>query len=128
VGNASLVKDHDRSPLAQTAREIVLPGFNAPEAMAAYLNENVPQGALVETVGAGDGFPNRHNYHFLLTLLLNKAVGYILAGQAIAAQEYLSCKTSRLTMCWGCVRALGKLYPDDLLAAHYGLVTRIGRI
>ena len=114
-------------PLGQTAREIVLPGFNASEAMAAYLNENVPQGALIETWEPEMGFLTDHNYHFPPPLLLNKAVGYIWLNKPSPAQEYTFVQDEfPAYVLVGAFARWVKLYPDDLLAARYRLVTRIG--
>jgi hypothetical protein len=114
-------------PLGQTAREIVLPGFNASEAMAAYLNENVPQEALIETWEPEMGFLTDHNYHFPPPLLLNTAVGYIWLGKSSPAQEYTFVQDKLPD--YVLVGAFGRwveLYPDDVLAARYKLVGRIG--
>jgi hypothetical protein len=114
-------------PLGQTAREIALPGFNASEAMAAYLNENVPREALIETWEPEMGFLTDHNYHFPPPLLLNTAVGYIWLNKPSPAQEYTFVQDEFPSyVLVGAFARWVKLYPDDVLAARYRLVTRIG--
>jgi 4-amino-4-deoxy-L-arabinose transferase-like glycosyltransferase len=114
-------------PLGQTAKAIVLPGFNAPVAMAAYLNENVPRQALIETWEPEMGFLTDHNYHFPPQLLLNKAVGYIWLDGPPPAQEYdfMQAYSPTYVLVGGFARWVN-LYPTDWLAKHYKLVTRIG--
>jgi 4-amino-4-deoxy-L-arabinose transferase-like glycosyltransferase len=69
-------------PLARTAWVIVSPPPNAPAEMAAYLNQNVPISALIETWEPEMGFLTDHNYHFPPAALLNNAAAYIwLHGQ-----------------------------------------------
>jgi 4-amino-4-deoxy-L-arabinose transferase-like glycosyltransferase len=114
-------------PLAATTQQIVAPNFNGPAAMATYLNEQVPQNALIETWEPEMGFLTDHNYHFPPPLLLNQAVGYIWLNKPSPAQTYTFVQDNSpdYVLIGGFARWV-KLYPADWLAAHYKLVTRIG--
>lgn len=113
-------------PLAQTARQIALPGFNAPAAMAAYLDQNVAPDALIETWEPEMGFLTDHNYHYPPQLLLNTAVGYMWLGKSSPAQEYTFVQDeSPEYVLIGQFSAWVNLYPQDWLASHYTLVTQI---
>ena len=114
-------------PLGQTAKQIVLPGFNAPAAMATYLNEHVSPEALIETWEPEMGFLTDHNYHFPPPLLLNQAVGYIWLGKPSPAQEYtfVQDEAPDYVLIGGFARWVG-LYPQDWLATHYRPVANIG--
>lgn len=114
-------------PLGQTAQEIVLPAFNAPAAMAAYLDEHVSQQALIETWEPEMGFLTDHNYHFPPPLLLNTAVGYMWFGGPPPAQEYDFVQAERPEyVLVGEFARWVSLYPVDILSTQYKLVTTIG--
>jgi len=114
-------------PLGQTARQIILPEANMPAMMAAYLDAHIPRDKLIETWEPEMGFLTDHNYHFPPALLLNKAVGYIWLGGATPAQSYDFVQTQHpaYVLVGGFARWVN-LYPADVLAASYHLVTRIG--
>lgn len=114
-------------PLAQTTKQIVWPDFNAPAAMAAYLNQHVSPDALIETWEPEMGFLTNHNYHFPPPLLLNQAVGYIWLGKASPAQQYsfVQDESPEYVLVGGFSRWV-KLYPQDWLASHYTRLTQIG--
>lgn len=114
-------------PLAQTSRKILSPSFDAPEAMAAYMNEHVPTTALVETWEPEMGFLTDHNYHFPPPLLLNNAVGYIWLGGDPPAAKYTFVQTEQPNyVLVGQFSRWVELYPTDVLATQYELVTSIG--
>jgi 4-amino-4-deoxy-L-arabinose transferase-like glycosyltransferase len=114
-------------PLAQTAREIVSPEFNGPLAMAAYMNEHVPQDALVETWEPEMGFLTDHNYHFPPQLLLNTAVGNMWFDGPPPAEEYNFVQTEQPDyVLVGEFSRWVNLYPADWLATHYRSVAIIG--
>lgn len=114
-------------PLAQTSKQIIWPGFNAPAAMAAYLNEHVAPDALIETWEPEMGFLTDHNYHFPPPLLLNQAVGHIWLGKPSPAQQYsfVQDESPEYVLVGGFSRWVG-LYPQDWLATHYTRITQIG--
>jgi hypothetical protein len=114
-------------PLAQTAKSVVRPDFNAPAAMAAYMNEHVPLNALVETWEPEMGFLTDHNYHYPPQTLLNTAVGFIWLNKPAPAEEYAFVQTQSPD--YVLVGGFGRwvqMYPADWLAAHYRLETTIG--
>ena len=114
-------------PLGKTVQEMVRPPFNAPMAMAAYLDENVSQEALIETWEPEMGFLTDHNYHFPPPLLLNTAVGYIWLEGLPPAQDYDFVQTEYPDyVLVGEFARWVDLYPTDLLEEHYRLVTTIG--
>jgi 4-amino-4-deoxy-L-arabinose transferase-like glycosyltransferase len=94
-------------PLGKNLQEIVLPPFNAPVAMARYLDENVPPGALIDTWEAEMGFLTDHNFHYY----------YYPLGKGTDKPEYILVRH---------MSHLAESYPPDLLAAHYKLMTKIG--
>ena len=114
-------------PLGQSLGEIVVPPFNAPIAMASYLNEHVPQEALIETWEPEMGFLTDHNYHFPPTQLLARAVSQAFLGGAPVAQSYHFVQTEHPAYVLVGEFARGTaIYPADLLAANYEQVTHIG--
>lgn len=114
-------------PLAQTTKQIIWPEFNAPAAMAAYLDKHVAPDALIETWEPEMGFLTDHNYHFPPQLLLNTAVGHMWLGKPSPAQEYsfVQDESPEFVLVGLFARWVG-LYPQDWLAGHYTLVTTIG--
>jgi 4-amino-4-deoxy-L-arabinose transferase-like glycosyltransferase len=114
-------------PLAQTVREIAFPAFNAPEAMAEYLNKHVPLDALVETWEPEMGFLTDHNYHFPPARLLAGAVSQAFLQGAPVAQDYDFVQRNRPDYVLVGNFARGtSLYPGEQLEALYQLETRIG--
>jgi hypothetical protein len=114
-------------PLAQTAWNIISPDFNAPSAMATYLNQYVSRDALIETWEPEMGFLTDHNYHFPPPLLLNDAVGYIWLGKPSPSQQYSFVQDQAPDyVLVGAFAQWVKLYPDDILSAQYKLMKTIG--
>ncbi len=113
--------------LGRTVREIFFPTYNAPRAMAAYLDENVPYDALIETWEPEMGFLTDHTYHFPPPLLLNDAVGYKWLDGKSPAHEYDFVQAERPEyVLVGEFSRWVQLYPADFLAQHYEIVTSIG--
>lgn len=115
------------APLALTARDIAAPPVNSPDAMATYLNDNVPQDALIETWEPEMGFLTNHNYHFPPAGLLDKGVGYIWRGGAAPSEQYHFVEESQPP--WVLVGAFARwvnLYGPALEQGDYRLVTSIG--
>jgi hypothetical protein len=114
-------------PLGQTVYEIVFPPFNAPLAMAAYLDEHVPHEALIETWEPEMGFLTDHDYHYPPQLLLNTAVGYMWYGGPAPTETYDFVQTARPDyVLVGAFSQWVSLYPPELLAGRYKRVTTIG--
>jgi hypothetical protein len=114
-------------PLGETMVEMLSPDFDAPNAMASYMNEHVPQDALIETWEPEMGFLTDHNYHFPPALLLLDAVKQVNLNGPPVAQLYHFVPTELPGyVLLGDFGRWVDLYPSDLLAARYRLVTRIG--
>ena len=114
-------------PLAQTAKSIINPPFNAPAAMADYLNKNVPKDVVIETWEPEMGFLTNHNFHFPPPDLLNTADSFIWMGKASPQQSYHYLETnSPAYVLVGAFSTWVQLYPQDILASRYHQVTDIG--
>jgi 4-amino-4-deoxy-L-arabinose transferase-like glycosyltransferase len=103
-------------PLAATASEILFPPFNQPQAMADYLNKYIPRDALIETWEPEMGFLTDHTYHFAEAQIVPPSdpdYGFV---QRVRPDYVLD----------GPFAARINLYPDDLLAQQFRLVTCIG--
>jgi 4-amino-4-deoxy-L-arabinose transferase-like glycosyltransferase len=114
-------------PLAETVSEIVSPGFSAPQAMADYMNENISQDMLVETWEPEMGFLTDHNYHFPPAELLAVAVSQAsLGGPPVSnAYDFVRAEQPAYVLVGPFGRGVD-LYPADLLASQYRLVTEVG--
>jgi hypothetical protein len=114
-------------PLAMIVWDIVAPPFNAPAAMADYMNANVPPSAVVETWEPEMGFLTDHNYHFPQQILLNTAVKYVWQGGPPPAAEYDFVQTHQPQyLLVGAFARWVTMYPAELLTRHYTLQTQIG--
>jgi 4-amino-4-deoxy-L-arabinose transferase-like glycosyltransferase len=114
-------------PLGESTWEIVFPEFNAPQAMAAYLNQNVPRDALIETWEPEMGFLTDHNYHFPPTQLLTNAVSQASLNGPPVAEVYAFVQTEHPD--YILIGEFGRgvaLYSADVLATRYRLVTSMG--
>lgn len=114
-------------PLTQTVAKIAWPDFDAPVAMAAYLDEHVSASALIETWEPEMGFLTNHTYHFPPPLLLNQAVGHVWLDKSSPAEAYtfIQDESPEYVLIGAFARWVG-LYPQDWLANHYTLLTKIG--
>jgi hypothetical protein len=114
-------------PLGQTARDILRPQFDAPAAMAAYINQNVPKDALIETWEPEMGFLTDNNYHFPPQMLLNTAIQFISSGGQPPSKFYNFVQTHKPEyVLVGQFASWVHLYPDDFLASQYTLDKSIG--
>ncbi len=114
-------------PLAQTANSIIFPPFNAPAAMAQYLNQNVPKTAIIETWEPEMGFLTDHNYHFPPPDLLNTADSFIWMGKSSPQQSYHYLETNNPPyVLVGAFSSWVQLYPQAVLDSKYHKVTSIG--
>ncbi len=75
-------------PLVSNVRQIVSLPFNAPVAMAAYLDQNVPHDALIETFEPEMGFLTDHHYHFAPPMILQQAVRHVWLGGPPPSESY----------------------------------------
>ncbi len=113
--------------LVATTLEVVRPPMNAPAAMAAYMNANVPTDMVVETWEPEMGFLTDHNYHYPPSGVLAKAVSYMWLDSAPPSESYqLPEDELPPYILVGTFSEWVKLYPDTLLDGHYRLMTKIG--
>jgi hypothetical protein len=114
-------------PLGMSVLEIALPDFNAPQAMASYLDQHVSDEPLIETWEPEMGFLTDHNYHFPPAALLAQAVDYVWRNGPPVAETYGFVQTEHpdFVLVGHFARAVD-LYPTELLAARYRLVTSVG--
>lgn len=112
-------------PLAYNIRQIASPPFNAPAAMAAYLDEHVPRNALIETFEPEMGFLTDHTYHFAPTTVLEQGVRYVWLGGPPPSESYdfvqRECPDYVLV---GPFARWIDLYPANILAERYQMVVR----
>ncbi|MEZ4867703.1 MAG: glycosyltransferase family 39 protein [Caldilineaceae bacterium] len=115
------------APLTKTVQQIVRPDFNAPLAMATYLNDHVSHDAIIETWEPELGFLTDHNYHFPPPGLLNQAVGYVWLGASSPRNDYDYVETQQPAyVLVGAFSGWVDLYSPVMLAEHYDLVVEIG--
>jgi 4-amino-4-deoxy-L-arabinose transferase-like glycosyltransferase len=114
-------------PLGQSVWEIASPAPDSSEPMAAYLNQHVPQDALIETWEPEMGFLTDHNYHYPPTQLLPVAVSQVwLDGPSVAeAYRFVQAEHPDYILVGEFARWVN-IYPADLLAERYELVTTVG--
>jgi len=114
-------------PLAQTAKSIISPAFNAPDAMARYLDQYVPKNAVIETWEPEMGFLTDHKFHFPPPDLLNTADAYIWLGKPSPQLSYHYLETNHPPyVLVGAFSTWVQLYPANILASDYHQVTSIG--
>jgi 4-amino-4-deoxy-L-arabinose transferase-like glycosyltransferase len=114
-------------PLGKTLWQIATSSPNASMSMAAYLDENVPLEALIETWEPEMGFLTNHNYHFPPASLLSKAVSYVFLEGPPPTQYYKFVQTEfpEYVLVGNFAKSV-ELYPTELLAERYKLVTIFG--
>jgi 4-amino-4-deoxy-L-arabinose transferase-like glycosyltransferase len=108
------------APMVLLVGEITNTGFNSPEAVAQYLEINIPQDRLIETFEPELGFLTDHNYHFPPQIYLLTAVRYIWAGGPSPSLNYDFLETERPD--YVIVGEFGRwvdMYPPDKLQGLY---------
>jgi 4-amino-4-deoxy-L-arabinose transferase-like glycosyltransferase len=113
--------------LAVTAWPIVHPPANTPAAMAAYLAQELPADALIETWEPELGFLTAHNYHYPPTGTLNLAVRHVWSGGPAPRLQYHPLEEQRPPyVVVGAFARWVDVYPADVLAREYRRVAAIG--
>ncbi len=114
-------------PTAQNMVDVAFPVYNAPVAMAAFLDQSVPENALIETWEPEMGFLTDHNYHFPPAALLDVAVSQeFLRGTPVAeAYNFVADQRPEYVLLGRFSRAV-RLYPETELLKDYALVAEIG--
>lgn len=98
------------APMAKTVFDIAFPDPAYAQQMSAYLDENVPQNAIIETWDPEMGFLTDHNYHYPPNALLAVAVNQVYYGGELVQDRYDFVQTE---------------YPDYLLAGEFSKWTQI---
>ena len=113
-------------PMGKNALEIVFPGPRAAEAMASYLDANVPKDVIIETWEPEMGFFSDHLYHFPPNNLLALAVKQVYGnGEPVAGYyNYLQTEKPEYLLV-GKFSKWVVLYPSEQLSGQYRLVTSI---
>ena len=115
------------APLAQVSIKVIFPPFNAPMAMASYMNEHVPEDVIVETWEPEMGFLTDHDYHYPPQLLLDTAIGYIWRNGPPPADKYNYLTTDKPGyVLVGEFSRWVNLYSTDILQKKYDEVKQIG--
>lgn len=110
----------------RVVRDIVFPPFNAPLAVANYLNTHVPLTARIETWEAELPFLTDHVYSSPPAALLPKAVSFIWQGGPPPAQFYDFESNQPDYVAVGALADWVGIYPPEKLNASYQLVATIG--
>lgn len=110
----------------RVGRDIVFPPFNAPLAIAEYLNAHVPLSARIETWEAELPFLTDHVYSSPPAAILPKAVSFIWQGGPPPAQFYDFEANQPEYVVVGALADWVGIYPAEKLNAKYQLVTTIG--
>lgn len=106
-------------PLALTTR-VVLSPRDAAQQMAAYLDLNVPQDAIVETWEPEMGVLTDHNYHYVPTELLDPAVRRQWLGGPPVAYDGLEAQPPYVLL--GPFSDYTAIYPAEILERDYAPV------
>lgn len=114
-------------PGALLLHKVIFPEYNAPLAMAAYLDEHIPKEALIETWEPEMGFLTDHRYHYPPAGLLDTAIGYISRGGPPPSEEYDFREVEGHSyVLVGNHGGWVSVYPQEQLDEHYRSLVRIG--
>jgi hypothetical protein len=114
------------APSAALTRTIATAPADSAKAMAVYMNEHVPQHALVETWEPHMGFLTDHVYHYPPQMLLNRAVRQVWLGETPVSQLYDFSALQPDYVLSGAFSQWVDIYPFDLLDQEYQLVQTVG--
>ena len=114
------------APLGKTVLDITFPGPNEAQAMAAYLNENVPKNVIIETWEPEMGFLTDHNYHYPPNPLLAVAIKQVYSNGEPVQQYYDYVQTDHPDyLLVGVFSKWVNMYPLDQLSSQYELVASV---
>ena len=115
-------------PMAKNTLEIAQGGSHDAEHMAAYLDANVPQDALIETWDPEIGFFSDHNFHYPPNALLAVAVEQIYAGGEPVSKQYTFVQDEKPDyILAGDFTKWVKVYSVDKLFGQYEWVATVGK-
>lgn len=115
-------------PFGLLVKDIFLPPYNSPEAVAQYLDENIPRQKLIETFEPELGFLTDHNYHFPPQHYLLEAVKYIWTGGPPPSENYHFVETERPD--YVIIGEFGRwvnMYPQEKLNGIYEKIVEIDK-
>jgi hypothetical protein len=113
-------------PTVKNTFEIATASRTPSVVMATYLNENVPQNAIIETWDTEMGFLTNHRYHFPPNNLLALAVQQVYSGGEPVHIHYNYVQTNKPEyILVGEFSGWVNMYPVELLSDTYQLITEI---
>jgi hypothetical protein len=114
-------------PMAKNVVDIAAPGPNNAKFMADYLNENVPQSAVIETWDPEMGFLTDHNYHYPQNALLALAVDQVYYGGEPVQDHYDFVQTEKPEyILLGEFSKWTVIYSPDYVQENYELLQTFG--
>jgi 4-amino-4-deoxy-L-arabinose transferase-like glycosyltransferase len=114
-------------PTAKNVMEIALPNPDNVREMASYLNENIPQTALIETWDPEMGFMTDHNYHYPPNALLAVAVDQVNYGGEPVQGHYDFVQTEHPDyLLVGVFSKWTEIYSPEQLKGQYEWVVSFG--
>jgi hypothetical protein len=114
-------------PLAKTAVEIAMPGPDYAKQMSAYLNESVPQDAIIETWEPEMGFLTNHTYHYPPIALLAVAANQVYYGGEPVQARYKFVQTEEPEyLLVGEFSKWTAIYPLEQLRGQYEQIASFG--
>jgi hypothetical protein len=114
-------------PMAKNVLKIASPGPAYAKQMLAYLNENVPQTAIIETWDPEMGFLTDHNYHYPQNALLAIAVDQVYYGGEPVQGHYDFVQTENPDyLLIGEFSKWIEIYPVDYIQENYQLLQTFG--
>ncbi len=114
-------------PGVKTILEIALPEPAYVQQLSAYLNENIPKDAIIETWDPEIGFLTDHNYHYPPNALLAVAVNQVYYGGEPVQDRYNFAQTEKPEyVLLGEFSKWTAIYPDDVIQKNYILLQKFG--
>ncbi|MEW6285750.1 MAG: glycosyltransferase family 39 protein [Chloroflexota bacterium] len=114
-------------PFGKTALDIAAPPPPYAMQMAAYLNENLPLDAVIETWEPEMGFLTDHNYHYPPNALLAVAVDHVYYNGEPVQEHYDFVQTEKPPyLLAGVFSKWTELYPLEELMDEYELIATFG--
>lgn len=114
-------------PMAKNILEIALPEPAYAKQMSVYLNENIPQSAVIETWDPEMGFLTDHNYHYPPNALLAIAVDQVYYGGEAVQGHYDFVQTEKPEyVLIGEFSKWTEIYPADFVQTNYQLMQSFG--
>jgi hypothetical protein len=114
-------------PMAKTVKDIVLPPPPYAKQMAAWLDVNIPDGAVIETWDPEMGFLSNRTFHYPPNALLAVAVDQVYYGGEPVQDRYDFVRTDQPPyVLLGVFSKWTNIYPAEELGGQYQLVQTFG--